>query len=491
MELKKLLFTIILIYSIGVDAYSQVTSVEKLGTIEQKINKVENSLSPLVLKQGEPLWNLEKQMQKYNVSGLSIAVINNNEIEWAKGYGITGGQEIPNVNEQTVFQAASMSKFVNAVAMMKLVENKKVSLDEDINDYLDSWKFPYDKNIDTNPITIRQLLSHIAGLSTHGFGGYKKTNNLPTIIQTLEGSKPANSDKVLQIQQSNKNFKYSGGGTIISQLILLENISSSYEDYVDENIFRPLGMSNSFYSVEFDKYPKDLAFGHKGNGKTLKNNYNIYPESAAAGLWSTPTDLAKLIIDIQLSLKNGTGKILLQEITKDLIEPTLENGNSALGVFTENHNRHLYLQHSGANKGFRGKFYFSAENGNGVVIMASGINTKIIEEIIRSVASVYDWAGFENLVATPELKISDTDLNKYLGAYTLDDREVSVSLKKGNLILTEKSKWSSKLTALNNSTFVVDIVKPQATIEFIKDSDGSVSKCILNQGESTEWIKVK
>ena len=489
MKLKKLLFSLILISNIGIASYSQTSNVQKLDTIRQRINNVENSLSPLVINKGESLWNLEKQMQKYNVSGLSIAVIDNYEIDWAKGYGSTGSNEIANVTEKTAFQAASISKFVNAVAMMKLMELKKIDLDEDINDFLTSWKFPNNKNVDTNPITIRQLLSHTGGLSTHGFSGYKNLNNLPTIIQTLEGSKPANSDKVEQIQPQSIEFKYSGGGVTISQLILMDNSNLSYESFLNKNIFEPLQMNHSFYSIELDKYPKDLAFGHKGNGKTLKNNYNFYPESAAAGLWTTPANLSKLIIDVQLSLKDGTGKLLSQQSTKELIEPTLKNTNSALGVFSENQNGQLYLQHSGANHGFRGKFYFSAENGNGVVIMVNGTNTEIIEEIIRSVASVYNWVGFEKLVASSELNLNDTDLNKYIGAYTLENREVNVSLKKGKLFLTEKGKWSSELTALTNSTFVVDSVKPQATIEFVTDTDGSVSKCILKQGELTEWIK--
>lgn len=235
MELKKLLFTIILFSNIGVVTYLQTSNVKKLDTIQQKIDKVENSLSPLVLNQGESLWNIEKQMRRYNVPGLSIAVIHNYEIEWAKGYGSTGGKEFPNVTKQTVFQAASMSKFVNAVAITKLMELKKIDLDEEINNYLNSWKFPYYENDDTKPITIRQLLSHTADTSTYGFGGYKNSNNLPTIIQILEGSKPANSDKVKQIQSSNKEFKYSGGGVTISQLILMENSGLSYDSFLSKN----------------------------------------------------------------------------------------------------------------------------------------------------------------------------------------------------------------------------------------------------------------
>ena len=491
MEFTKGLFTIIFIYNIGVFSYSQTNNIEPVDSIQSKIEKVENNLSPLVAKNGEALWNLERQMQKYNISGLSIAVINNYKVEWSKGYGSTGNEENPNINKQTVFQAASMSKFVNAVAILKLIELKELSLDEDINKYLTSWKFPYNKEDYANPITLRQLLSHTAGLSTHGFGGYKSAKNLPSITQTLEGKKPANSEKVTQIETNNIAFRYSGGGTTISQLILIENTAMSYECFLSNNILEPLKMKHSFYSTEFKKYPKNIAFGHKGNGKTLKNNYNIYPELAAAGLWTTPTDLSKLIIDIQLSVKDGTGNILSQKSAKKLIEPTLENNNSALGVFTENQNGELYLQHSGSNRGFRGKFYFSAENGNGIVIMVNGTNTKIIEEITRSVISVYKWKGFEQLSVSEDIKFNNVTLTKFIGTYTLENREVNVSLKKGKLILSENGKWSSKLTALNNNTFLVDIVKPQATIEFIKDVNGSISKCILKQGEETEWIKSK
>lgn len=491
MKFKKLLLSLIFLVNIVIVGRSQTENVNKLDTIQQRIEKVENSLSPLVLNQGESLWNLEQQMKKYNVAGLSIAVIHNYEIEWAKGYGSTGNKEFPNVTEQTVFQAASMSKFVNAVALMTLMESNKIDLDKDINNYLTSWKFSINENFGKDPITIRQLLSHTAGLSTHGFNGYKTSNKLPSITQILEGENPTNSDKVEQIQESNKSFKYSGGGTIISQLILSDITNSSYEDFVNENIFRPLGMSNSFYSIEFEKYPQDLAFGHKGNGKTLNNNYNLYPESAAAGLWTTPSDLAKLIIDIQRSLKTEPSQTLSLQSIKELIKPTLNKSNSALGLFTQQEDGALYLQHSGSNRGFRGKFFFGADKGDGVVVMINGTSTEIIEEIIRSVGSVYHWTGFKKLVASSKLNLDDKDLNKYLGSYTLKDREIDVSLKKGSLILSEKGKWSSKLTALNNSTFVVDIVKPQATIEFVKDNDGAISKCILKQGELTEWIKTK
>ncbi len=248
-------------------------------------------------------------------------------------------------------------------------------------------------------------------------------------------------------------------------------------------------MDDSFYSIEFDKYPKDLAFGHSENGKPLKNVYNIYPESAAAGLWTTPTDLAKMIIDFQSSLRSGEGKILTKQSAEEIIEPTLMDGISALGLFREIKDGALYVQHSGTNRGFRGKFFFSAEHGNGVVVMVNGTNTDILEEVIGSVGLVYKWTGFEKLVASPEAKHNNLFLSNYVGTYTLNKRQVEVSLKKNSLILEEKGEWKSNLTPLNKATFVVDIVKPQATIEFVVDNEGTIVKCIMDQGDTTEWTK--
>lgn len=492
MGLKIQWLPIVLIFGIQLNLNAQVSNVVVSDSTEQqRIKKVENSLSPHVLGKDRSRWNIEEQMKKYNVPGLSVAVINGFKIDWAKGYGETGHTEKRSVTEFTVFQAASMSKFVNAIGLLKLHQLQKIDLDRDINQYLTSWKYPYNESIATVPITIRQLLSHTAGLSTHGFSGYKDASILPNIIQILEGSQPANSDSVDQIFPPNQEFKYSGGGTMITQLVVMDVSNSPYEKFINDYVFVPLGMNRSFYSIEFDKYPKELALGYLGNGKPLKNRYNIYPESAAAGLWTTPTDLAKLIIDVQLGLHVGKGKILSRESVEELSAPVLQNTNSALGLFTEKRNGELYLQHSGSNRGFRGKFIFGAENGNGVVVMVNGINTEIIEEIIRSVALVYKWEGFDELVAAPELNLKQMDLNKFVGTYNLDKRSVEVTLKKGQLILSEKGKWKSGLTPLNNNTFVVDIVKPQATIEFISDVEGIINGCIMNQGGATEWVKHK
>lgn len=488
--MKIKIFCLVLLSVVSSRTNMQAQDLQEKHSIEYSIKAVENSLSPIVRMAGEPLWNMEKRMQEYNLAGLSIAVINNYQIEWAKGYGLTNIATENKVTTETVFQAASISKTINAVALLKLAELQKVSLDAEINTLLTSWKFPYNKNISTTPITLRQLLSHTAGLSTHGFNGYKNFNHLPSIIEILDGRKPANSDKVVPVIPPNQEFKYSGGGTMVTQLILSDNQSLPYEQFVKNHIFQPLQMNHSFYSNEPNKYPNEIATGHVDSGKPLENDYNIYPESAAAGLWTTPTDLSKLLIDIQLSLTRNNSKILTGFFAEEMTSPT-KDGMAALGLFIENQNGEKYIQHSGANRGFRGKFYAGLSNGKGVVIMVNGTNTEIIEEIIRSVALVYDWPGFDKLESSSELSITEADLKRYVGTYTLNKREVIISLEDGRLVATEKRKWTSQLTPLNESSFVVDIVKPQTTIEFVGDEKGVINKLITQQGESFEWTKVK
>ncbi len=455
-------------------------------SLEERITLVENSLSPLVAEAGGPLWNLEERLKTHNLPGLSLAVIHDFKIDWAKAYGKTNNESGQEVTTETVFQAASISKFVNGVTWLKWRESSGIDLDVDVNSLLSTWQIEYTKG---QPITVRQLLSHTAGLSTHGFGGYNNADNLPTLVEILNSEGPANSQRVRTIMAPGEAFKYSGGGTTITQLILTENSETPYEELVQQLVLDPLEMNHSFYSISLDRYTPNMAYGHNQKAKPLKSKYHYYPESAAAGLWTTPSDLAHLIIDVQTSLKGGEAKVLSGESSTELIQPTLEDAFSALGVFIEENPGEAYAQHSGSNEGFRGKFYFGTQSGNGVVVLVNGPNTEIIEEIIRSVAAVYQWPGMEPLAANTDLNLSSEDLKKYTGIFSFKGREIIVSMKKGKLKVAEKGKWSSSLTPLDRSKFVFDGVRPQATIEFISDDAEEIMSCLLVQGEQSEWVK--
>jgi CubicO group peptidase (beta-lactamase class C family) len=248
-------------------------------------------------------WTLKERMAFYEVNAVSVAVIKDYKIEWVKAYGFADISEKRIATNQTLFQAGSISKTINSLGILKLVQEGKLGLDDDINNYLKTWKFPYDEVSKGKKITIKNLLNHNAGLSIHGFGGYGKGESLPTIIQTLDGLKPSNSGAVRSVFEPSLKYQYSGGGTTISQLILENTTGEKYADYMVRNILNPLGMNNSSYNQPPSKDKENLLATGYNYDKEVKGKYNIYPEVAAAGLWTNPTDLAKYVIETQLSLQ--------------------------------------------------------------------------------------------------------------------------------------------------------------------------------------------
>ena len=217
--------------------------------VEKHIQQVENNLTRWVQTQDTPCWTLRDRMAHYNMQGLSIAVINDYQIEWAKGYGWADSSEHRLVTPQTLFQAASLSKSLHGVAVFKLVQEKKLDLNTDINQYLTSWQFPYDSIAKNKIITTANLLSHTAGLTIDGFPGYSKSDSLPSITQILDGKKPANTSAVRSKFEPGLKSAYSGGGYVISQLMVTDIVQEPYDEYMWKNVLKPMGMTNSIFSL--------------------------------------------------------------------------------------------------------------------------------------------------------------------------------------------------------------------------------------------------
>ncbi|WP_160140114.1 serine hydrolase domain-containing protein [Chryseobacterium sp. c4a] len=364
--------------------------------IRNKILKVENSLSPNIISGTEkvPAYTIFNRMKQFNVKGVSIVVVNNYKIEWIKAYGYADEEENRKVDVNTLFQAASISKTVNSLGFMKLVQQGKVDLDKDINDYLKSWKFPYDSTSKNKIITSRNLLSHSAGLGVSGFSGYERNAKIPDILQILNGISPANSKPVRSIKEPGLEFDYSGGGTVISQLILTDTSGKSYEEFLKKEVFEPLQMTHSTYTLKNDTL--NIASGYYSDGKKVKGKYHLYPEYSAAGLWTTPEDLAKYMIECQLALKGKSEKVLTQKYMQERFTPAVNYKESkvALGVFHRYKNGVYYFNHNGGNEGFTCASYGSLDKGYGVVVMTNTNNQEFMLEICNSVARVYDWDHF-------------------------------------------------------------------------------------------------
>lgn len=351
------------------------------------------------------------------------------------------------VTTSTLFQAASISKSLNGFGILKLAQDKKIDIYTDINNYLRSWQFPYDSLSNGKIITIANLLSHTGGINISGFDGYTKADSLPTIVQILNGEKPANSDAVKSIFEPNLKYRYSGGGTTISQLIIEDVTGKSYTDYMANNILKPIGMKNSFYTnTTSEKKLKLLATGYNADSEvTMK--YHIYPEKSAAGLWTNPIELSKFVIEVQKSLVGKSNKILSQKMTQLMLTPYVDN-SSALGVFIEDKEGIKYFRHGGVNEGFTSLYFGSVENGNGAVVMCNSTDKTILYEIVNSIATVYKWENYYKPVLKKVVKIDSVELSKYVGRYTFNGREYIISQDKGNLFLELiGQKWQIYFTS--------------------------------------------
>ncbi len=442
--------------------------------IEARIALVEKSLGEEIRTSDDPIF-LSDRMKYYGVPAVSIAVIKNFRVEWVRTYGFADKEANVPATPETLFQAASISKSVNALGVLMLFGRRKLDLDADINTFLKTWRFPYDSAKGKKTITMRNLLSHTAGTSVHGFRGYAAGEPLPTITQILDGEKPANSAAIRSMFDAGTRVQYSGGGTTISQLITMDLTGKPYDVYMAENVMKPLGMNSSFYTVPApaSKLPL-LSTGYRDDGKPVDGKYHSYPEQAAAGLWTNPTELARFIIEIQLAL-HGKSRVITQATAKEMMKPVmLEN---ALGVFVI---REKYFSHNGANEGFRCRYVGSLTGGDGVVVMVNSDNGAIVQEIANSVATVYGWVDYYNPIRKTVVSVSDEILDSYTGEYEIAPTFRITIRREGHALKAEATnQGEADLFAESENRFFLKVVNAQ--IEFRKDESGKISKLVLIQ----------
>lgn len=320
---------------------------------------------------------LKQLMDVYKVPGLSVAVIDNYQIAWAKGFGVTeSGGKTP-VTTKTLFQAGSISKPVAAVGTMWLVEQGKLSLDEDVNKKLKSWKVPENEFTREQKVTLRRLMSHSAGLTVHGFPGYAVNEPKPTLIQIFNGEKPANTAPIRVDFVPGTRMRYSGGGVTIEQQVVIDVTGKPFPQFMKETVLSKIGMSDSSYEQPLPPARAALtATGARMNGKSVEGRWHVYPEMAAAGLWTTPTDLAKFAIEIALSKQGKANHVLSQKSTEEMLTPQIKSEESdgtsvGLAFFLGDENRADEFGHNGSDEGFQALLMMFSESGKGIAIMGN------------------------------------------------------------------------------------------------------------------------
>jgi CubicO group peptidase (beta-lactamase class C family) len=387
---------------------------------QQRITQIESCLAYPVEIKGEPptCQTLEDQMRILHVPGISIAVIHHGAIEWAKGFSVAklGGDP---VTADTMFQAGSVSKPVSALGVLHLVQQGKLSLDTDINKTLVSWKLPASPLAPGAIVTLRELLTHTAGLTIHGFPGYAAGEPVPTLVQVLNGEKPANTGPVRLESMPGSQWKYSGGGITVMQLMVQDVTHLPFAQFMHDTVFAPLGMSHSTFEQPLPpSYHATAATPYDESGNPIPGGAHTYPEQAAAGLWTTPSDLARYVLELQQSLQGKATHVLNQDMTRKMLTPG--KGHWGLGIEIGGSPAHPYFDHDGDDAGFKAFMLGYQDSGEGLAIMTNGDNGYLfLDRIAASVAKAYGWPDLQPQVRTT-IKLDRTVLARYVGTYRLE-----------------------------------------------------------------------
>ncbi|MBK6345126.1 MAG: beta-lactamase family protein [Bacteroidales bacterium] len=433
---------------------------------------------------------LEERLAFYKIPGISIAVIDNGEINWARGFGYKDVGTKEPVTQNTLFQAASISKVLTAIAFMKLKENQEIDLDIDVNSYLKSWKIPSNNGWQPS-VKLRELLSHTAGMTVSGFGGYSIDKKRPTTIQILNGENPANSLPIKVNIFPGLHARYSGGGFVVAQLILEDKFKHSFDFIMDSLVLSPLNLKSSTFEQPPSGVKEKLtATGYVLDYQPVNGKYDIHPEMAAAGLWTTPLELARIIIEIQNAVKGKSDYISAESANEMLTKQNTDATGIGLGFwfYQDSGGDSLLFTHAGGNDGFQSVFFGYKSLGKGVIVMINSSNDyELMYEVIRSVASEYNWPDkFNNEIKKHEIK--NEVLDAYSGKYTFDqDGDIIIKNDNGRLSLQMPSQTPVCLIAESDNQFYSD----QLNIKVIFSYSGNKVENLTIQQEGANSISAR
>jgi CubicO group peptidase (beta-lactamase class C family) len=377
---------------------------------------------------------LEERMRRYGVPGTSIAVAVGGRIVWAAGFGVKAADEPDGVTSETLFQAASISKPVAATAMLRLVEKGILDLDADVNRYLRTWKVPANGFTALAPVTLRRIVSHSAGLTVSGFPGYPRQDSLPTLQQILSGERPANTGPIAADTIPGAIERYSGGGTTVMQLLLEDVTGRAFPDLLRELVLEPAGMARSAYAQPLPAARHhEAATGHFATGQPRPTRWHTYPELAAAGLWTTPSDVLRWAGAITASWRGEPGSLLSQATARQML--TRVKAGFGLGPGLDGEGDALRFGHGGSNAGFRCVVWYFPALDAGVAVMTNGdAGGLVIGGVLRALAREYGWPAFQPREVTAAI-LDEASLRAVAGEYggTGNQPRLTVTLEEGRV----------------------------------------------------------
>jgi len=459
--------------------YGQAAAAPQ-GDVAQRIAAIEACLPPPVIVKGEAkqCTTLAQRMEEWHIPGVSVAVVHNGKIEWAKGYGVrqTGGDA---VNTETMFEAGSISKPVSAMGTLHLVQEGKLSLDADINTELKSWKLPPSTAAPGAVVTLRELLTHTAGLTVHGFPGYAAGEPVPTLVQVLNGEKPANTAPIRMDSPPGKAWRYSGGGYTVMQQLVIDTVKEPYPQFLHDTVLAPIGMSHSTYEQPLPAaLLTNAAMPYNADGTPVKGGPHTYPEMAAAGLWTTASDLCRYVIEVQNSLAGKANHVLSQSMTQQMLTPG--KGDWGLGLSIGGSTAEKWFSHGGDDAGYEALFVGYDSNGDGAAVMTNAQGgSRLAYEVMGAIAAAYDWPDWKPVERT-EVKVDPAVLKRYVGTYELSPTfSVTFTLEGDQLMTQATNQPKFPLYPESQTKFFLKVV--DAEVEFVSDDNGQVNAVILHQ----------
>lgn len=460
------------------------------SSTEQRIARVTANLQPETAFEGRfgPAQPLQARMAACHTPGVSIAVINDFAVEWARGFGVGDAGTAAPVAPTTLFQAGSISKPVFALAVMRLVQQGRLDLDAHVNTYLRAWQIP--ANGDWQPyVSLRQLLSHSAGLTVHGFPGYQTSEPLPTVVQILNGEPPANTAKVEVNILPGLQTRYSGGGTTVAQQAVVDTLGTPFPEIMRALVFEPLGLADSTYQQPLPSdWAARAATAHPWKGIPLNGGHHIYPEMAAAGLWTTPTDLAHIGVELLRALHGKSDSLLSAATIGQMLQPQLkhqqagEEEYAGLGFFCKGKGDSFCFWHNGWDEGFVAMMRIYKNIGKGAVVMLnSNEGFPLLGEILRAIGQEYNWPEpLPTAKATVDLPIAD----RYAGRYATESGvEFNVDSRDRAIGLQFAQQPALPLLPTSELDFFSAALNTSATFE--KNAEGRIVGLTVSQAGNT------
>lgn len=459
--MKKSLITLLSLFIV-------LLSTAQESKIEDRIKRIENGLMPALQIKGEPIptFNINERLKQLSIPGVSIAFVHNGKVEWARAYGMADISQNKAMTPETMLLAGSISKPIAALRAHQMVEKGVLSLDGNVNKYLKSWYIPDNEFTVKEKVTLRRILNHTAGLTVWGFPGYDKGDKIPSVPEVLDGK--GNTDSVRVYKEPGESWMYSGGGYTIMQLMITDVEGTSFPNTMQTHVLDPLGMQQSTFENPLpEKYHSKAATGYRGNGNEVEGKWPIYPEMAAAGLWTTPTQLIQYAVEIQKINTSKKDGLLKYSSVEAMLTPGMNDHGLGPAASKER------FGHGGADEGFRANMIAWKNEPYAMVIMVNSDNGSIMQEIELAIAKEYGLTGIDADIREV-MKITSDELQKYAGKFQVGDIGVVEVEVNGHLLVFKAPFIQQK----------VELVAQSETAFFDK-SDGTPITFEIKDGNVT------